>query len=120
MERRRKERVDIQVWVSNNSLEEIREWLGEEFIGKDIDFKFCYSSEDISENGIFLKTETPLEIGSLLDLDFKFPDLEDNVQVKGRVVRIKEKDGLQLGMGIEFIDLEEKYKKMIRDFVKEK
>ena len=116
-EKRKTERSEIKVWASNNTREEVAVWLGEEFCNN-IDFKFCYSTKDISESGIFLETQTPLAVGTVLELDFKFPDSEDTVIIKGEVIRIVIDSDEFNGMGIKFIDLEDKYKKMINSFVK--
>jgi Tfp pilus assembly protein PilZ len=114
-EKRRKERSEIKVWANNNTDEEIALWLGAEYI-KNTNFKFCYSTKDISESGIFLETKTPLSIGSMVDLDFRFPDTDKNVAIKGKVVRVVT-NSINDGMGIEFVDLEEKYKVLINKFI---
>jgi len=114
-EKRRKERSEIKVWANNNTDEEIALWLGEEYT-KNTNFKFCYSTKDISETGIFLETKTPLSVGSMVDLDFDFPGTDKKVAIKGKVVRVVT-NSINDGMGIEFVDLDEEYKVLINEFI---
>ncbi len=71
-----------------------------------VDAFFMEFSANINEGGMFIETETPAEIDTLVQLQFRFPGLEEPVQVAGRVAWVsEEKDGVSPGMGIEFQDI---------------
>lgn len=84
--RRRSARVPFRVWAENHGFEEFCIWLAAEDISKD--FKFCYRTSDLSPEGVFLETNTPLEAGTEMDLAFRLPDDGREVRVQGEVVRI--------------------------------
>jgi len=116
MEKRKSERVGFRVWADNNSEQEMALWLGEEFANRD-DFKFCYSSKNISKTGMFLETMTPLNMGDILNLDFSMPGTEKSITVNAKVVRIRKEGNLDDGMGVEFISLSDADKEFIEEFV---
>jgi len=116
MEKRQGERVGLRVWADNNSEHEIALWLGEDFATRD-DFKFCYSSTNISKTGMFLETMTPLEINDVLNLEFSMPGTEKSISVTAKVIRIIKEGKANDGMGVEFIELSENDEKFIDEFV---
>jgi len=116
MEKRKGERIGFRVWADNNSEHEIALWLGEEYKDKN-DFKFCYSTRDISETGMFLETMTPLKVNDILNLEFSMPGTEKSINVDAKVVRTRQEGDLNDGMGVEFLNLSEEDKKFIRKFV---
>jgi len=116
MEKRKGERIGFRVWADNNSEHEIALWLGEDFKGKD-DFKFCYSSRDVSESGMFLETMTPLNIDDVLNLEFSMPGTDKSISVSAKVVRTLQEGNLNDGMGVVFVDLSENDKLFIKEFV---
>ena len=76
---------------------------------------------NISEGGVFIATEAPLEIGSVVSLSFKLPNAPNEINVDGEVRWIKERSATDRhtspGMGIHFINLDNKSKKIIEEFV---
>ncbi|MBN2695392.1 PilZ domain-containing protein [bacterium] len=111
IDKRKNQRAGIKVWAENNNQNEVALWLGEEF--KNLpEFTFCYSTRNISSSGIFLETKTPLDLESLLELEFTLPPDNVKIEITGKVVHINEE-----GMGIEFIDMDEEVKVIIDDFV---
>jgi type IV pilus assembly protein PilZ len=87
---------------------------------------FLYDySKDLSEGGIFLETERPLPTGTPVTLRFTLPDIDRVFEVKGKVAWINEtkpKGGakapkFQVGMGVQFEEMEEEDRKTIRDYV---
>jgi len=116
MEKRKGERIGFRVWADNNSEHEIALWLGEEFKGKN-DFKFCYSTRNVSETGLFLETTTPLNVDDILNLEFSMPGTEKSINVDAKVARVRHEGDLNDGMGVEFINLSEDDKLFIKKFV---
>ncbi len=69
---------------------------------------------DLSETGVFVHTEDPLDIGSTIELCFQvFPEEPVLFRGQGRVVR-HAVDGEPSGMGVEFVDLDEANKDVVR------
>ncbi len=111
IDKRKSQRAGIKVWAENNSQNEVALWLGEDFENL-TEFTFCYSTRNISSSGIFLETQTPLDLESILDLEFILPPDNIKMALIGKVVHINED-----GMGIEFIDLDDEAQHIIDDFV---
>lgn len=79
-------------------------------------------SENISESGIFLASEIPMQIGTRAFLSFTLPNGAE-VRTSGEVVRIKQekskasqKDPVRVGMGVRFLDLTDDQRKRITSF----
>jgi len=81
-------------------------------------------SENISEGGVFLKTnerKIPFKVGMVLDLHFSLPDHPELIRVKGKVIWTTEGwsedlDGVN-GLGVQFIDIKPEFRDVIRRFV---
>lgn len=73
------------------------------------DFLRCFH-RDLSNGGIFVRTERPRPIRSLIELEFELPGSEETLAVRGRVVQVIEprsgEDPPRGGMGVELLDLE--------------
>ncbi len=67
------------------------------------DYTASSRSRDISLDGIFLKTDAPLEISQLCDLNISISGTSSKLEltVKGRVVRLEEK-----GVAIKFTEFD--------------
>ena len=87
--RRRSSRVKLRVWAQNDGLEEFSLWLRPEDIRRD--FRFCYRTVDVSSEGVFLETTTPLDVGTEMDLAFRLPGSTRSIKAFGEVVRIVRK-----------------------------
>lgn len=68
-------------------------------------------SENISESGIYLASDIPMQLGTRAFLSFTLPNGAE-VRTSGEVVRIKQekpkaiqKDPVRVGMGVRFLDL---------------
>lgn len=83
-------------------------------------------SEDISEGGVFLKSSTrklPFSVGSIVDLHFSLPSHPALIRAKGKIIWTTEGwsenlEGLN-GLGVQFIDMKEEFREVIRRFVSE-
>ncbi len=84
-------------------------------------YLFDYST-NFSEGGIFLKTKRDLQVGTVVNFNFSFPDTPKVFNVRGRVVWKNTENGpiseLGQGVGIEFIDMENGTRQEIANFVK--
>ena len=78
--------------------------------------------DDLSEGGLFIKSEKPLPIGSNLDIVFTLPDKSSFIETKGEVVRTVEKliqynTDVVKGMGIRFSNITQEMRDAIADYV---
>lgn len=98
MNRRKSARVKLKVWAENNGLEEFSMWLRAEDIRRD--FRFVYRTFDVSYEGVFLETATPLDIGTEMDLSFKLPGGDRAIEAFGEVVRVVRKGNTSTPAGM--------------------
>lgn len=104
--RRKSARVPLRVWAENRGWEEFCLWLAAEDIKRD--FAFCYRTTDLSAEGVFLETTTPLEIGVEMDLTFRLPGSERVIHATGEVVRVVKRGARGApGMAVSFKDLDD-------------
>ena len=84
-----------------------------------VDALFSEFARNINEGGLFVETDSPQEVGALVDLEFKLPGRETPLEVMGRVVRTEVTDGDgPAGMGIEFENLDHECRAQINDIVR--
>ena len=96
--RRKEERCDISLKVTYKSFNR--------FI---IDY-----TKNVSKGGMFIKTKSSYETGSRLDLLLHVPNLDEPIIIMGRVIHNGFYDeGKDAGIGIEFIDIDEKSREII-------
>ncbi len=81
------------------------------------------NATNISEHGIFIETDQPMEPGTMIDLQFALPETSKKVVVLGEVIwtnplRRDQKANLNPGMGIRFVNLKEIDKETILSLVK--
>ncbi len=117
-ERRRAHRVPVRIWAVNNAQNELSIWFPGE--PPDDNFKFAYSTKDLSYTGVFLESTLPLAVGTMLELELELPSNE-RVRVKGKVVRVVDpesagEDELP-GMGVEFLPENDYERQVIKKFV---
>jgi len=80
--RRRSTRIPLRVWAENRGWEEFCMWLQAEDIKQD--FAFCYRTSDLSSEGVFLETTTPLDKGTEMDLAFRLPGSERTIRAMAK------------------------------------
>jgi type IV pilus assembly protein PilZ len=107
VERRRYPRVPL------NLLIQFRFDTFEEFLSE-------YAS-DISEGGMFIRSDEPREEGSMVYLQFALKDGTMLIEGLGRVVRLNPGGGpAPQGIGVEFVNFDEDSKALIQAIVAEK
>ena len=75
-------------------------------------------TRDLSEKGIFFTISNPLAAGTILNLKLKLPTVEKTIELEGRVVSCEGvRKNIIYGIGVEFINLGEEQKKVLKDFV---
>jgi uncharacterized protein (TIGR02266 family) len=83
------------------------------------DFLAEYSI-DISQSGIFLHTDNPCQVGSMIYLQFYLRESDRLIEGLGQVVRVtkatSEED--KAGMGVEFVDFDKKSMDLIQQITK--
>lgn len=79
-------------------------------------------SDNISESGIYLASDIPMQLGSRAFLSFTLPNGAE-VRTVGEVVRVKSmpaksahQDPVRMGMGIRFLSLSEDQRRRISAF----
>ncbi len=79
-------------------------------------------AENISEGGIFIKTQKPLEVGTEIVIHFFLPILEEPIRVRGRVEWNTNMPGVKSkvpGMGVSFQQLSPEDKEKINSVIRE-
>ena len=75
-------------------------------------------SLNLSEGGMFIRSEAHLEDGDLLELSFTLPDHQDPIAVKAQVVRIEDATFSRGGgFGVRFINLSPAHREQICQFI---
>ena len=72
-------------------------------------------TDDLSEGGLFLKTENPPFKGTILELEISIPNVDKLIQLKGEVAWRQE----GRGCGVRFVRITQAQKKLIKNFVEE-
>ena len=102
-ERRKSPRADVVVRVNYQTVDDL----------------FSEFARNINEGGLFVETERPHPVGTLVTLQFQIPGSEDPIKVHGLVVRISEGSASEPpGMGIEFGDLDGDARQHINELVR--
>src|SRR5215510_243632 len=71
-----------------------------------VDALFSDFTRNINEGGVFIETDSPAELDSVVHLSFRLPGSRDTVNVHGRVAWIEPgASGQPVGMGVEFENL---------------
>jgi type IV pilus assembly protein PilZ len=85
-----------------------------------VDAMFSEFTRNINEGGLFIETETPLELDEQVQLQFRLPGIDDPLKVNGRVAWISEAGADETpGMGIEFESLDADARLRIDQIVQE-
>ena len=117
-ERRRGKRIPIKIWAINNAQNEFSVWFPTDPPTED--FRFAYSTKDLSVYGVFLISNYPLSVGTILELELRLPDI-DPVRIKGKVVRVVDPEEATeeapAGMGVEFLPASDYEREIIKKFV---
>ncbi len=81
------------------------------------DFLSEYSA-DISLGGMFIRTEDPRPVGSMIYLQFALKDGSTLIEGLGRVVHVNAPgEGRTPGMGVEFLNFDDESKAFIEELV---
>ena len=80
---------------------------------------FTGFSENVSEGGLFVATEAPYDVGERIELSLSLMGAESSILV-GIVRWVRPggtSGGLPAGMGIQFVDMDERVQKGLQTFV---
>jgi uncharacterized protein (TIGR02266 family) len=73
-----------------------------------VDALFSDFTSNINEGGVFIETDAPAPLESVVHLRFRLPGTRETLRVSGRVAWIEaDANGKAIGMGIEFDSLTE-------------
>jgi type IV pilus assembly protein PilZ len=77
------------------------------------------STISLSMGGLYVKTNQPLEVGSLFHVDFTLPDFNHLFKVRGKVIwkKLIEDTHGPPGMGIKFYDVAENDKRALLQYL---
>jgi len=78
---------------------------------------FYLKSSDISMGGLFLKSNIPIWVGSMVLLSLKLPKYRRAIRVTGQIVRRSVSDDNQRGVGLRFVGLSDLAKKRLAEFL---
>jgi type IV pilus assembly protein PilZ len=70
-------------------------------------------TDDLSEGGLFLKSDNPPFKGTVLDLEISIPNVDQLIQLKGEVAWRQE----GRGCGVRFVRITQAQKKLIKGFI---
>ncbi|MEZ4704166.1 MAG: PilZ domain-containing protein [Bdellovibrionota bacterium] len=72
-----------------------------------------FFSEDLSEGGLFLKSDNPPFVGTVLDLQISIPNVDQLLEIKGDVMwRLEGR-----GCGVRFFKVTAEKRKLIRNYL---
>ncbi len=78
---------------------------------------------NISQGGVFIRTQNPLDLEEEFFMKLYIPDKQEPIEVFCKVVWIKqygkESKDLPRGMGVKFLNLQDEFKRRIKEFIKE-
>ncbi len=75
---------------------------------------------NVSNGGLFIKTEEPLSLDSKVIIKLKLPEDKEEMEIMGRVVWTNpkgRKNSFPKGMGIQFFEISPEYTEKIEDFI---
>jgi hypothetical protein len=77
----------------------------------------CFDTFDLSESGVAILTTSPLQVGRIVSLQFFTPLAASPLTISAEVVwSLLEPEA---GMGLRFLDMDEKTAGIIREFARE-
>ena len=84
-----------------------------------VDSFFTEFTHNINEGGIFIETDSPAELETVVQLQFRVPGESEPLQVAGRVAWMSDGSGKSpTGMGIEFHELSAASRQRIDELVR--
>lgn len=80
---------------------------------------FSASTKSLSMGGLYVKTDRPLDVGSLFLVDFSLPGCTHNFRIRGEVIWRKTSgdDHGPSGMGVRFLDVREDDKRAFLNYL---
>ena len=77
---------------------------------------------NISQGGVFIRTQNPLDLEEEFFMKLYIPDEQEPIEVLCKVVWVKqygkESQDLPQGMGVKFLNLQDEFKRRIKEFIK--
>lgn len=102
-DRRRFERAEVVVQIEYSTIDDL----------------FSEFTRDINEGGLFIETEDPLALGTIVDLQFLLPGSSDPIKAAAEIVRLSDgSDGEPVGMAVEFDSLPADARKRINELIR--
>jgi type IV pilus assembly protein PilZ len=103
LERRKSSREDFVVRVEYQTVDEL----------------FSEFARNVNEGGLFVESDSPRDVGSRVELQFRLPGSDEPVRAKGTVVHVTDGAGAEpAGMGIEFENLDGPTRQLLNDLVR--
>lgn len=73
-----------------------------------------FFTKDLSIGGVFLMSDREVPIGTIVNLELAISGVKELISIRGKVVRIEKKEGKVLGLGIQFLDVDDDVGRNIR------
>ena len=85
--------------------------------GEDLISSYLFN---ISQGGLLVRSETPLELGTEVVLQFRLPGLDHHFAVLGQVIwKMSPEEGKASGMGVAFVDMGTEDREMLQRYISE-
>src|SRR5436190_1871271 len=79
--------------------------------------------KDLSEGGVFIRTDKPLQLERVVDVDLLAPGRVDPIRLRGRITRVQNDEASKVanlqGMGVKFIELTPQADAALKSLVQE-
>jgi type IV pilus assembly protein PilZ len=77
-------------------------------------------TKNVSQGGMYIKTQTPFEIGSAIELFLHIPEINDPIRISAEVVHANpsEDNEKDTGIGVKFIEVEESSRQLLITYIK--
>lgn len=84
-----------------------------DYTGSDV--LLYHQIQNISLGGVCITTPVLEEVGSIVDLQINFPDLEKKIDIRGEVVWVNREPPMD--MGIRYLEVEPKTRLLLEEYI---
>jgi hypothetical protein len=82
-----------------------------------VDDLLPFASRDVSKGGMFLTADSPRAVGDVIGVELVHPERDERFEVRCVVRRVVSEAALGVGMGVEFLDLDEDRRDALWEFI---
>jgi len=76
---------------------------------------------NISQMGVYLATDSPFDVGSKFSIEIDLPNKKGQIKGKCEVVWVNQVEAKDYpkGMGVQFVELQSKHKRLLEEYLRE-